>query len=90
MSRLSEKDRVAYARYHDDLRYQASLVESSYGIGRIEGREEGLKEIREENGREEGGKLKALEVATRMKRKGAALEEIMEISGLTKEEIERV
>jgi predicted transposase/invertase (TIGR01784 family) len=74
---LPEKDRVAYARYQDDLRYQASLVESNYGLGRLEGRQE-------------GEKLKALDVAAKMKRKGATLEEIMEISGLTKEEIERV
>lgn len=42
---LPEKDQLAFARYQDDLRYQASLVESNYGLGRIEGREEGKIEI---------------------------------------------
>jgi predicted transposase/invertase (TIGR01784 family) len=98
---LPEKDRMAYARYQDDLRHQASLVESNYGLGRLEGREEGKeigreegKEIGREEGREEGRqegeKLKALEVATKMKQKGATLEEIMDLTGLTKEEIERM
>ena len=89
MISLSEKDRVAYARYQDDLRYQASLVESNYGLGRLGGREEG-KEIGREEGRQEGGKCKPLEVATKMKQKGATLEDIMDLTGLTKEEIKRV
>ena len=84
---LPEKERMAYARYQDDLRYQASLIESNYGLGRLEGKEEGLKEGKEE-GREEGEKLKALDVASRMKLKGALLEDIMDITGLTREEIE--
>jgi hypothetical protein len=29
---LPEKDRLAYTRYQDDLRYQTSLIESNYGI----------------------------------------------------------
>ncbi len=84
---LPEKERLAYARYQDDLRYQASLIESNYGLGRLEGREEGLKEGKEE-GREEGEKLKALEVASKMKLKGALLADIMEFTGLTREEVE--
>ena len=42
---LSEKDRHAYTRYQDDLRYQASLIESNYGLGKLEGREEGKLEV---------------------------------------------
>jgi len=42
---LPEKDRLAYARYQDDLRYQASLIESNYGLGRLEGKEEGKIEV---------------------------------------------
>jgi len=43
--RLPEKERQAYERYSDDLHYQASMVESSYGIGRLEGREEEKLEV---------------------------------------------
>ena len=81
---LTEKERVAYARYQDDLSYQASLIESNYGLGRLEGKEEGLKE-----GKEEGEKLKALDIATRLKLKGVLLEDIVDITGLSKVEIEK-
>ena len=81
---LTEKERLAYARYQDDLSYQASLIESNYGLGRLEGKEEGLKE-----GKEEGEKLKALDIATRLKLKGVLLEDIVDITGLTKVEIEK-
>jgi len=46
--KLSEADRQAYERYSDDLRYQASMIESSYGVGRMEGRKEGKQEGRQE------------------------------------------
>ncbi len=42
---MSETEQLAYARYQDDLRYQASLVESNYGLGLREGREEGKLEV---------------------------------------------
>ena len=51
--KLSETERQAYESYQDDLHYQASMYESSYGIGHYEGREEGKEEGRKE-GREEG------------------------------------
>ena len=54
---MSETEQLAYARYQDDLRYQASLVESNYGLGLREGREAGLTEGREAGlteGREAG------------------------------------
>ena len=95
---LPEKERAAYERYQYELSYQASLIESNYGLGRMEGREEGLKEGKEEGleeglkkgkeaGREEGEKLKALDIALKMKLKGVALEDVMEITGLTREEL---
>ena len=42
---MSETEQLAYVRYQDDLRYQASLVESNYGLGLREGREEGKLEV---------------------------------------------
>ena len=50
---MSETEQLAYVRYQDDLRYQASLVESNYGLGLREGREVGIVEGRAE-GRMEG------------------------------------
>ncbi|MEA1050901.1 Rpn family recombination-promoting nuclease/putative transposase [Lamprobacter modestohalophilus] len=46
--KLPEPERRAYERYQDDLHQQASMVQSSYGVGRMQGRKEG---------REEGHKL---------------------------------
>ena len=43
---MSETEQLAYVRYQDDLRYQASLVESNYGHGLREGREVGIVEGR--------------------------------------------
>lgn len=44
--KLPAQERSAYDHYVDDLRYQASMVESSYGIGKLKGRKEGRKEER--------------------------------------------
>lgn len=51
--KMSEKERQQYQAYLDDLSYQASMVNSSYGVGRYEGREEG---------REEGKALSIIEM----------------------------
>ncbi len=50
---MSETEQLTYVRYQDDLRYQASLVVSNYGLGLREGREAGIVEGRVE-GRVEG------------------------------------
>lgn len=74
---LPEKDRLAYARYQDDLRYQASLIESNYGLGRLEGREEG---------REEG----RLEVALRLIDSGMDVNEASLVAGVSVDKIQAV
>lgn len=80
---MPEKDRIAYLRYQDDLKYQASLLESNYGLGRFEGREEGKLE-----GREEGKLEGKLEVARNLKKTGMDLDMIALATGLTKKEID--
>ena len=50
---LSEDDRVAYESYAENLRYQASMYQSSYGVGRLEGEAKGRAEGRAE-GRAKG------------------------------------
>ena len=46
--KLPEEERKAYEHYKDDLHYQASMFESSYGDGYYVGKEEGKEEGREE------------------------------------------
>ena len=53
--------------------------------GIAQGREEGLKE-----GLEQGEKKKQYEIAKKLKNKGIAIEEIMEITNLPKEEVEKL
>ena len=84
---LPEKDRVAYACYQDDLRYQASLLESNYGLGRLEGKKEGLEQGLEQ-GIEQGIEQGKLEVARNLKKAGVAVDVIMQATGLSRDEIE--
>ncbi|MBF0108068.1 MAG: PD-(D/E)XK nuclease family transposase [Magnetococcales bacterium] len=39
--KLTQAERQAYERYQEDLHYQASMVESTYGLGKLEGIEIG-------------------------------------------------
>ena len=79
--RLPNPERANYDAYAEDLRYQASMIESSYydgfcsGIqeGRQEGEALGIQKGRQEGeaigiqkGREEGEKAKALEIARQL------------------------
>ena len=92
--KLPQDERIAYQRYLDDLSYQASMVQSSYGIGVIEGRKEGKKEGRKEGrkegkkeGREEGEKSRTEAIARALKTAGVAAEVIRETTGLSLSEI---
>ena len=60
--KLPDDERRAFERYDEDLHYQASMVESSYGVGKLEGREEGREKGREE-GREKGREEAKVEIA---------------------------
>lgn len=42
--KLSPEERTAYEQYQNDLHYKASMLESSYGNGQIDGMEAGLKQ----------------------------------------------
>ncbi len=92
-----ENERLAYRSYQDDLHYQASLIESNYGLGRMEGREEGREEGRKE-GREEGisqgiekGREEAkIDFARRLVEKGMSEKESAEIVGVNPEVLHRM
>ncbi len=101
--KLSDEERRVYTYYIEDMRYQASMFDSSFGDGlrkgRKEGREEGV-QIGVEKGRKEGieeglregeatGEKKAkFEIARRLLLSGSmGLEEIANISGLTIKEV---
>ncbi len=58
---LSDKERQAYDRYVDDLHYEASMVESSYGWGVIKGTKQGVKQ-----GVKQGEKQRSIEIAANL------------------------
>ncbi len=82
---LKEQDRREYDRYLDELHYEASIVESSYGIGKIEGREEGREE-----GIQEGIKKGIHLVAENMLKTGVEEEIIIKATGLTFEQLKSI
>ena len=98
---LSEEERKSYRRYLESVRLALSLDDSSryegYCDGHIDGRAEGEKigiEKGIEKGRAEGlaeGEKKAsLENARKMKLKGFSVEDIIDVTGLSKNEIENL
>ncbi len=93
---LPEAERAAYERYEDDLHYQASMVLSSYGTGKMDGRKEGLIEGREEGrkeglieGREDGMKAARISIARNLLNI-LDLETISEKTGLRIEELKKL
>ncbi len=82
--KLPEDERRAFDRYVDDLHYQASMVASSYGIGRLKGRKEGRNEGLKE-GMREGIKKVALNLLEIFDDRG-----ISEKTGLSQEEVRRL
>nr|VFK14467.1 MAG: conserved hypothetical protein (putative transposase or invertase) [Candidatus Kentron sp. LPFa] len=72
---LSEEERLGYESHVEDRRYQASMYQSTFVVGRMEGEAKGQVE----------GKIA---VARIMKERGEPLEKILEYTGLTPEEIE--
>lgn len=83
-----EIKRIAEIRLMSELEEQSALA-----TARAKGTEEGLRQGKEEGlkqGKEEGKKQKQNEIAKRMLSKGINIEEIIELTKLSKEEIEKL
>jgi predicted transposase/invertase (TIGR01784 family) len=83
--KLPENDRQAYERYSEDLHYQASMVQSSYGSGKLDGRAEGLEE-----GREKGREERDAELVKKMLAKGRTPQEIADLTDIPIHEVRRM
>ncbi len=79
--KLPEPEKQEYKKYLDNLRYQASMVDSSYNSGKVEGRVEG---------EQIGIEKEKVEVARKMKKAGMENEIIQQITGLSIDEIMRL
>ena len=93
LRKLSEDELAReYARAREESEWAYHLTMTGYkemGLaeGLKEGREEGLKEGREE-GRKEGANEKAMEMAQRSIKAGIEVDLIVELTGLTEQEVE--
>ncbi|OUD15566.1 Rpn family recombination-promoting nuclease/putative transposase [Thioflexithrix psekupsensis] len=101
--KMNPQERLAYERHQEALHYQASMYESTYVLGKLEGKEEGIEigiAIGEERGivigeergivigEEIGMKKALLQTAIKMKKMGMSHHDIAKIMDLTLEEIE--
>ena len=86
---LPDAEKRAYYRDMEALRYQRSVIKTGWDEGHTEGFKEGKAEGRAE-GRAEGEKMKAKEVAKRMKEMGLSVKDIIQCTGLTHGEIEEL
>ncbi len=84
--KLPEDEQKAYEHYKDDLRYQASMFESSFGDGYYEGKAEGKAEgevVGIEKGIEMGIEQTKNEIALKLIQQNASIEIIMAVTGLS-------
>jgi predicted transposase/invertase (TIGR01784 family) len=101
---LSEEERANYLRFMENRRYEISLIESSRSEGRLEGLEEGMEqgikagmeqgikagmEQGIKAGMEQGKQQEKINIARTLKQKGTDLDTITEVTGLSREEIEK-
>ena len=87
--KLPEEEQKAYEHYQEDLHYQASMFESSFGDGYSEGKAEGKVEGKAE-GIIEGIDKATKNIALKLAKTGAGIETIAEVTGLTESEIKHV
>ncbi len=82
---LSDDERKIYQRYVTQLQYERSVIGGRFADGMQEGLQKGLQE-----GIQKGIQTEKREVAIKMKGKGFCVEDIIDMTGLTKEEIENI
>ncbi|MCP4151647.1 MAG: Rpn family recombination-promoting nuclease/putative transposase [bacterium] len=83
--KMSEEERSEYEDYHENLHYEASMHESTYTVGVIEGEKKWI-----EKEREEGIEKGIREMTMNLKKSGVDIEVIIQASGLSSEEIENL
>jgi len=91
--KLPEDEQKAYEHYKDDLHYQASMFESSFGDGYYEGKAEGKAEGMAEGkakGKAEGIEQTTKNIAIKLAKKGTTIEIIAEVTGLSEEDIKQI
>lgn len=83
--KLPEDEQKAYEHYKEDLRYQASMFESSFGDGYYEGKAEGKAE-----GLAEGVNQTTKNIALNLAQEGTPIEMIAKVTGLSASDIKQL
>ena len=83
--KLPEDEQKAYEHYKDDLHYQASIFESSFGDGYSEGKAEGKAQ-----GIIEGVSQTTKNIAINLIKEGTNVEVIAKVTGLSAAEIKHI
>ena len=83
--KLPEDEQKAYEHYKDDLHYQASMFESSFGDGYYEGKSEGKIE-----GKIEGINEVTKNIALNLVKTGTTIEIIAKVTGLSEADIKEI
>ncbi len=89
--KMNPQERLAYERHQEDLHYQASMYQSTYVLGQLEGEEKGMQKGMEKGmviGEELGLKKGVLQTARKMKQANINVTDIAEMTGLIIEEID--
>ena len=83
--KLPKQEQIAYARYQNNLHYQASMFESSYVIGEKRGEKKG-----EERGEKKGEKRRSIEIAKKLVAAGFLdMLTIAEMTGVSTQELDQ-
>ena len=90
ISGFSDAELRAYDKFWDSVSVERTLIDDSYQKGKEEGMEKGIAEGMEKGmkqGMEKGMNLRSLEIARKMLAKGMDDASVMDMTGLTVEEI---
>ena len=90
ISGFSDAELRAYDKFWDSVSVERTLIDDSYQKGKEKGKEEGIAEGMEKGmkqGMEKGMNLRSLEIARKMLAKGIDDASVMDMTGLTAEEI---
>ena len=82
ISGFTDAELRAYDKFWDSVSVERTLIDDSYQKGKEEGKEEGIAE-----GMEKGMSQRSLEIARKMLAKGMDEASVMDMTGLTAEEI---
>ena len=90
ISGFSDAELRAYDKFWDSVSVERTLIDDSYQKGKEKGKEEGIAEGMEmgmKQGMEKGMSQRSLEIARKMLAKGMDEASVMDMTGLTAEEI---